>query len=185
MALLSIKFIIFLLITALLYYLCPVRFRAIVLLAASGYYYVISAGILGSLVFAGYLLMFTGASALLGRMEEECNCRKWIYRGCLALAAGGLLFFKYINPMNLESPLGMAFWMVIGIGFLTDVYWGKVKGKTGILRPMLLLSFFPLMTSGPIVRYAETAEEWTGHRFDYNRIAFGSSVFCGEHLRNW
>ncbi len=174
MALLSIEFFIFLFVTAVLYYLCPLKLRGLVLLASSGYYYVHSVRANDSLVFLGYILLFMGSAAIIGCLREERLIRKCIYWGSIALAVGGLLFFKYINPMKLTSPLGMSFWMMIGIGFLTDVYWGTVKGKTGLLKPALMLGFFPLMTSGPIVRYQETADELAkGHRLCYERVTFG------------
>lgn len=174
MALLSIEFFVFLLATAAVYYLCPIKCRFAVLFAASTYYYIVTAGRDAALVFLGYLLIFVAGAALLGRIREGHWLRRVIYWFCILLSVGGLLFFNYINPLKLATPLGMSFWMVIGIGFLTDVYWGTVKEKTGIFKPALLLGFFPLMTSGPIVRYKETAQDICGgHKFDYERVTFG------------
>ncbi len=174
MALLSVEFFTFLLATAVVYYICPRKVRFLVLFVASGYYYVVTAGRDASLVFLGYIVLFTGSAALLSRIREGAFLRRAVYWLSILASVGGLLFFNYINPMKLATPLGMSFWMVIGIGFLTDAYWGSTKGKTGFFAPALMLGFFPLMTSGPIVRYGDTAGEIReGHKFDYEHVTFG------------
>lgn len=174
MALISFSFFCLLSVTVLLFYLCPARWRFLVLTAAGGYYYLVSEGAGYSLLFLAYIFLFVFSAFLLLRLEQRKAYRNAVYIVTLAAAAGALLFLKYWNPLKLHSPLGMSFWMLTGIGYVTDVYRGSVTGKVSPAKTILLLSFFPLMTSGPILRYGETADAFTEkRRFNTRQIAFG------------
>lgn len=174
MALLSFPFFILLSVTALIFYLCPRRLRSLVLIVAGAYYYLVSEGFFYSLVLVAYIALFLGAALLLKRYEKREAVKKTVYFAVLFAAVGALLFLKYWNPFHLHSPLGMSFWMLTGIGYVTDVYRGSVRGGVSPAKTVLLLGFFPLMTSGPILRYGETADEFTAQRaLDTKRIAFG------------
>lgn len=174
MALISFDFFVLLLITAGGFYLCPKRGRFLVLIAASGYYYFVTEGWGGSLLLLAYIALFLICALLLSRYAQRGAVKNVIYFATLAAAVGALLFLKYWNPFHLHSPLGMSFWMLTGIGYVTDVYRGSVTKKVSPAKTMLLLGFFPLMTSGPILRYGETADEFSAKRkADTKRIAFG------------
>ncbi|MBD5468103.1 MAG: MBOAT family protein [Lachnospiraceae bacterium] len=192
MALISFPFFCLLLITALLFYLCPKRWRFLVLIAASGYYYFVSEGAGWSLVLLAYIALFFGSALLLKRYEQTKTVKNAVYAVTITAALGALLFLKYWNPLGLHSPLGMSFWMLTGIGYVTDVYRGSVRGAVSPAKTTLLLGFFPLMISGPILRYGETAKELVPgadasgepgpdgsagsavHKSDTRQIAFGA-----------
>lgn len=192
MALISFRFFCLLLIAALLFYLCPKRLRFLVLTAASGYYYFVSEGTGYSLLLLAYIALFLFSALFLRRYEKRKTIKNAVYIVTLAASLGALLFLKYWNPLGLHSPLGMSFWMLTGIGYVTDVYRGGISGAASPAKTVLLLGFFPLMTSGPILRYGEMAEEFApdggvledrrpdsrkgsrdAHRVKTARIAFG------------
>lgn len=174
MELISFPFFCLLAVTALLFYLCPKRWRFLILIAASGYYYFVSEGIGGSLLLLSYIALFLLSALLIRRSAQRKAVKNAVYLVTLAAALGALLFWKYWNPLRLHSPLGMSFWMLTGIGYVTDVYRGSVTEAVSPAKTMLLLGFFPLMTSGPILRYGEAADELTApRRMDTKRIAFG------------
>lgn len=175
MELISFPFFCLLAVTVLLFYLCPKRWRFLILIAASGYYYVVSEGAWCSLLLLSYIALFFLSALLIRRSAQRRAVKNAVYIVTLAAALGALLFWKYWNPLGLHSPLGMAFWMLTGIGYVTDVYRGSVTKKVSPAKTVLLIGFFPLMTSGPILRYGETADELTDpHRMDTKRIAFGA-----------
>ena len=174
MALISFSFFCLLAVTALLYYLCPGRWRFLVLIAASGYYYLVSEGAGYSLLLLAYIAWFLCSALLIRRYGQKKAVKNAVYIVTLAGAVGALLFLKYWNPLRLHSPLGMSFWMLTGIGYVTDVYRGSVAEAAPPAKTILLLGFFPLMTSGPILRYGETADAFTEkRRIDTRQIAFG------------
>ena len=83
-----------------------------------------------------------------------------------------LLLFKYYNFLNnilltdLEFiglrfelpglnwmvPIGISFFTFMALGYLWDVYYGKIKAEHNWWNYMLFISFFPQVVSGPIGR---------------------------------
>lgn len=110
---------------------------------------------------------------------------------CFALLALlPLLVFKYYNFLNesisagLDSvglqfalpglnwaiPVGISFFTFQAVGYMLDVYHGRVKAEKNLLDYVLFVSFFPQVTSGPI----STAEDLmpqikTPHKFSYEQ----------------
>ena len=84
------------------------------------------------------------------------------------LAAIGL---KFVLPgLNWAVPVGISFFTFQAVGYMLDVYHGRVKAEKNLLDYVLFVSFFPQVTSGPI----STAEELmpqikTTHKFDYEQ----------------
>ena len=54
--------------------------------------------------------------------------------------------------ISLILPLGISYYTFVAIGYTIDVYNEKVKAEKNIGIVGLLLSFFPLILSGPIER---------------------------------
>lgn len=84
------------------------------------------------------------------------------------LAAIGL---KFAMPgLNWAVPVGISFFTFQAVGYMLDVYHGRVKAEKNLLDYVLFVSFFPQVTSGPI----STAEELmpqikAAHKFDYEQ----------------
>lgn len=69
------------------------------------------------------------------------------------LAAIGLKFA--LHGLNWAVPVGISFFTFQAVGYMLDVYHGRVKAEKNLLDYTLFVSFFPQVTSGPI----STAEE--------------------------
>jgi len=84
------------------------------------------------------------------------------------LASVGL---KFAMPgLNWAIPVGISFFTFQAVGYMLDVYHGRVKAEKNLLDYVLFVSFFPQVTSGPI----STAEELmpqikATHKFDYEQ----------------
>jgi len=79
-----------------------------------------------------------------------------------------------IRPWHLALPIGISFYTLQTISYVTDVHKGVVKPDTNIGRLALFLAFFPQIMEGPICRYSETAEKlWNGERTTYEGLTFG------------
>lgn len=63
-----------------------------------------------------------------------------------------------LQPKNLIMPIGISFYTLQAIGYMVDVYWGKIKAEKHFGRVALFLGFFPQIMEGPIARYSDTAE---------------------------
>lgn len=57
--------------------------------------------------------------------------------------------------LNWAVPVGISFFTFQAVGYMLDVYHGRVKAEKNMLDYMLFVSFFPQVTSGPI----STAED--------------------------
>lgn len=99
-------------------------------------------------------------------------------RAVLATAIVGdvfaLAFYKYFNffgeqldllcsfgftSIDIIQPLGISFFVFSLISYVVDVYRHTIEPDKNLLNVSLWASFFPKMTSGPIVRYADMFSE--------------------------
>ena len=79
--------------------------------------------------------------------------------------------------LNIFLPLGISFYTLSAISYVTDVARGVCKVERNYLRLLLFLIFFPVITEGPISRYGQLGEELKAkHRFDYKQFCFGAQL---------
>jgi len=86
------------------------------------------------------------------------------------------LFGAEVSPVVLKLilPLGISFYSFQAVGYLVDVYWGKVQPEKNIFRLALFVSFFPQIIQGPISRYNELAPQFKEEkRFNYQKLIRG------------
>lgn len=127
--------------------------------------------------------------------KAKCKKKKKLYvTFCILFNIGILFVLKYANffvtnfiglinlfganlspvVLKLILPLGISFYSFQAVGYLLDVYWGKVKAEKNIFRLALFVSFFPQIIQGPISRYNELAPQFTEEKsFDYSKIIRG------------
>lgn len=79
------------------------------------------------------------------------NRKKFFYYLYLLVIVGILCFFKYTD--NIHFPLGISFYTFTSISYVSDVHNNKIKEERNVFYLALYLSFFPTVTSGPILRY--------------------------------
>jgi D-alanyl-lipoteichoic acid acyltransferase DltB (MBOAT superfamily) len=136
----------------------------------------------------GYIL---GAQVVNGEGQNSDNKRRKLLAWCFALLALlPLLVFKYYNFLN-ESisaglaivglqfalpglnwaiPVGISFFTFQAVGYMLDVYHGRVKAEINLLDYLLFVSFFPQVMSGPISKADELIPQIKNpHKFDYEQ----------------
>ena len=148
-----------------------------------------------ALVLLGVTLITYGGGYLLDKQivkaEKNNGSSRKRLAWCFALLAlMPLLVFKYYNflndslsaglaaiglkfampGLNWAIPVGISFFTFQAVGYMLDVYHGRVKAEKDLLDYVLFVSFFPQVTSGPI----STAEELmpqikATHKFDYEQ----------------
>lgn len=112
----------------------------------------------------------------------------------IVIDLGALLYLKYFNffagnvnavltslgagarvpTLSLLLPLGISFYTLQAIAYMTDIYRGKAKADRNLGQFMLFMSFFPQIVQGPIPRHGQLAHQlYEGHDFDYRRMCFG------------
>ena len=69
------------------------------------------------------------------------------------LASVGLQFA--LPGLNWAIPVGISFFTFQAVGYMLDVYHGRVKAENNLLDYLLFVSFFPQVMSGPISKADE------------------------------
>ena len=64
----------------------------------------------------------------------------------------GTLFGVKSITLNLVAPVGISFFTFSAIGYMMDVYRNKYEAEKSFINTLLYMSFFPKLTSGPLVR---------------------------------
>ena len=125
-----------------------------------------------------------------------CNSRlknKLLLAVTIAISTIPLLTVKYLNffienlinivgkqplYLNILIPMGISFFTFEAISLIVYTYRNNNKAPT-LLNVFLYLSFFPVITSGPILRYKDfeenlkTANKEINYSHSINRIIFG------------
>lgn len=163
----SIHFLVFFPIVVGIFFLIPHRFRWMLLLAASYYFYMSYEVVYGLLLLGTTLVDYT-----VGRLMDS-RWRRWnpFFLGASLLANLGILFtFKYWNfffesvwplaeyafpdmespVMSLLLPVGLSFYVFQSLSYTIDVYRGKRKAERHFGIFALYVSFFPQLVAGPI-----------------------------------
>lgn len=117
----------------------------------------------------------------------------------LVINLGILGFFKYANPviesvnrilgtqaepLDILTPIGLSYYTFKAIGYVIDVYRGRVKAQRNIFKLALYISYFPALVQGPIDRYEDLADQLTAeHTFSYQRLAFGAQRMLWGYIK--
>lgn len=76
--------------------------------------------------------------------------------------------------LKFALPMGISFYMFQTMGYMIDVYNGKVESEKNIFKLGLFVSFFPQVIQGPISRFDDLAHQlYEEHYVDWQKISFG------------
>lgn len=174
-----------------LYWLIPVKWnqwRKVFLVLASYLLYMNWKPSFAIVLLGVTLITFLGGYFLEAQESPKKKNRiVWIFA---VLGLLPLLTFKYYNflndsltaglsfiglkfsmpGLNWAVPVGISFFTFQAMGYMLDVYHGRIKAEKNLLDYVLFVCFFPQVTSGPI----STAEELmpqikAPHTFNYEQ----------------
>ena len=141
-----------------------------------------------------WVTVITYLVALQIEKEKAFGKKKYLIWSGITLAAVPLVIFKYYNflldiitdllgganisvglpGLNWAMPLGISFFTLQAIGYLADVYLGRIKAEHNWWNYMLFVSFFPQIASGPISKAADLLPQIKAKRkFRYDQFASG------------
>lgn len=174
------------------YYVCPLKWRNIVLL-------------IFNLVFYGWgepvyvlLMMFSVlVDYLLG-----IGIDKWRNNRCIAKTflitsivwnLGLLFFFKYYDfflqslqnvgiakglpLLGLSLPIGISFYTFQKLSYTVDVYRGDCEGQCNFVDFSVFVTLFPQLIAGPILQYKDLAEQLKSRVHSLGKIREGIRIF--------
>ena len=147
--------------------------RKLFLLLASWFFYAQWDWRFVALLIASAVLNW-GVAVLIARTDEDGR-RKWLvglgvtvnllilgffkYYGFFVEQAGDLLtrfgWERDLPLLQIVLPVGISFFTFQGISYVVDVHRRKTPVARSLLDVMLLMSFFPHLVAGPIVRASD------------------------------
>ncbi|MBR5360003.1 MAG: MBOAT family protein, partial [Lachnospiraceae bacterium] len=204
MALCSVPFIIFCVLLLIAYYLAPKKYQWLVLLAASIVFNAFcGAGAVVLLIlfaFATYLSsnmigrIFDKSDKYIAanketlpkeerkkHKEQTKGKAKKILVAYIILLVACLAFFKLLPVFDkfgmsftILAPLGVSYYTLQCIGYVTDVYRRAVIPEKNYFKVLLFVSFFPQIVQGPISEWEKlTGEIFAEHGFSAKSFSYG------------
>lgn len=221
----SFAFIIFMLVTAMLYFIIPTKYRWIVLLCSSYVFFIwcstwlllvhIAATVITYVVGRLINREIVGFNQEIEKKKDEltkvqirerklANKKKTrsILTVGILLDLSFLLFLKYYNffagsfrrvtgvsentipYLHLLMPIGISFYTLQAISYMTDVHREKCKADDNIFHFMLYMSYFPQIVQGPIARHSHLAHQFfEEHKFDKDRCLKGIQLILWGFIK--
>ena len=196
MGITSFYFLCFFGVILILYYSIPRKLQWGLLLLCSVAYYLLSGnGMLILYPFVSVTACYAGIRMLGTAGTEDQKRRRWILAATILVNIGILVVLKYVNfgiytidgiarmfgssktlirSVDFLVPLGVSFYTFSLLGYVIDVYYGIAKPQGNYGKLMLYGMYFPVILSGPILKYREHGEQFfEPHRFDYRQVARG------------
>ena len=198
----SFHFLIFFPIVLILYYLSPAKWRYLILLAAS-YYFYMSWNVKYVLLLLFSTIVTYGGALLIHRQERRSGKAKLILSATIIANLIILFYFKYANflfqsvenafrllktyrsfpTIEVLLPVGISFYIFQALGYAIDVYRNDIEPEKDFLRYALFVSYFPQLVAGPIerarnllpqIQKLEKIQIW-----DFQRVQRGGLIMLG------
>jgi alginate O-acetyltransferase complex protein AlgI len=147
-----------------------IKAKNFLLTAASLFFYAA-----GEIKYFPLLLFTVTVNYLAGRwMANDSKYRRLYLIGAVVINLTLLGTFKYlgfvtenlsallrvnINPISLDLPIGISFFIFQSLSYTIDVYRDKKAATYNFGKLLLYISFFPQLIAGPIIIYHDVAEQ--------------------------
>lgn len=192
----SLTYILFFPIICILYWSIIPKYRNVILLIASYYFYMSWEPAYAILIIITSLSTW-GCALLIDKNEKQ---KKSIITLCIIINLFILFTFKYYNfaidtitstismvgyklyipHSDFLLPVGISFYTFQCIGYIIDVYRKDIKPEKNLITYALFVSFFPQLVAGPIERAKNLLPQFhTRHSFD------GDSFIDGLKMMIW
>ena len=183
----------FLPISLIVYYVFPKRFRSIPLVLLSLVFY--AWGNPTYLLLMAFSVLFnyvTGLQLDAYQQQERTTGAKAAMISAVVVNLLVLGFFKYygflistinsitglsLHAPDLPLPLGISFFTFSVLSYVFDVYRGRAEVQKNFLDFTLYVTFFPKVTSGPIVQYQDMAPQLRDRSMAPAKFGAGISLF--------
>lgn len=192
----SLTYLLFFPTICILYWCIPSKYRNVMLLIASYYFYMSWEPAYAILIMITSLSTW-GCALLIEKKERQ---KKLIITLCIIINLLILFTFKYYNfavytitsTLSLTGhrlyiphsdfllPVGISFYTFQCIGYIIDVYRKDIKPEKDLITYALFVSFFPQLVAGPIERAKNLLPQFHAkHTFD------GDSFIDGLKMMIW
>ena len=179
-------------ITLLLYFLVPLKWRNLVLLVVSLFFYGWGEPVYITIMFVSILIDYTHG-LLVEKYRDDDKKARWFVGQSVVFNLLLLGFFKYwdflaanlsllpgvrLPQLNIPLPIGISFFTFQTMSYTIDVYRRDAPAQRSIIRFGAFVTMFPQLIAGPIVKY-KTVAEALDHRVNTAEdFALGARRFC-------
>jgi len=198
----SIEFLVFYIIVTTLYFACPYKFRWLLLLAASCYFYMAFVPIY--ILILGFTIVIDYFAGIFIERAKEPHHRKVLLAASLVANIGVLAIFKYFNFINLNIdillqklnyhdpipylsillPIGLSFHTFQAMSYTIEVYRGNQKAEKHFGVYSLYVMFYPQLVAGPIERPQNILPQiHTKHPFNYDLMVSGLKMMLWGYFK--
>lgn len=168
----SIIYYLLLIACVIAYYLIPRRHRWTVLLTTSAIFYSwLFQTSLQIIVFITSIILSWGCGLVISKHTKKTwlaisiiisALPLFISDGCKLINSAGIITGYEVNNLHkLIIPIGLSFYTLQIIAYLSDIYRGKIEPESNLLKYALFISFFPQLIQGPIPRYKDLQHQLT------------------------
>lgn len=187
----SITFLYFFLpIVLTVYFITPNKYKNLVLLLGSIFFYFCGEPKYTLLLFSSIIINYI--HGILIEKYRGTRIAKGVVISSVVINLLLLGIFKYSNFIvdNINNifridikfieiilPIGISFYTFQAMSYVIDVYRGEVKVQKNILNLALYITLFPQLIAGPIVRYKTINEELSNRKHSIEDFAYGVKRF--------
>lgn len=175
-----------------LYYVCPLKWRNIVLLVFNLIFYG-----WGEPVYVLLMMFSVLIDYLLGIGIDKWRANRRLAKALLIISIawnlGLLFFFKYYDfllgtlqtrgiaqtlPMlNVALPIGISFYTFQKLSYTVDVYRRDCEGQKNFIDFSVFVTLFPQLIAGPILQYKDLAEQLKTRTHTLGKFRDGIRIF--------
>lgn len=178
----------FLPIVSLVYFISPFKFKNIILLISSLFFYAWGEP---AYIILMLISISVGYVFALG-MQKYPKYKKLFLMVSLTITLGFLLIFKYTHffltningifdlglpEFSFALPIGISFYTFQIVSYIIDVYRKDVEAQTSFTHLATYICLFPQLIAGPIVRYKDIAMQLEERTHSFDKIYEGIRRF--------
>ena len=178
--------------TLAIYFLAPLRWRNLILLLVSLFFYGWGEPIYITIMFLSILIDYSHGLLVEKYRENDKKARYFVAQSIIfnLLLLG---FFKYwdffaanlslipgisIPQFGIPLPIGISFFTFQTMSYTVDVYRKDAPVQQNIINFGAFVTMFPQLIAGPIVKYKTVAAELNQRSHTFENFALGARRFC-------
>jgi len=182
----------FLVFTLGIYFVVPRKFRNLVLLCSSLFFYYWGEREYVLIMFLSTVIDYTHG-LIVERCKEAGNIKgaKIAVGSSIFFNLALLVFFKYWDflagslqaigipapILGIHLPIGISFYTFQTMSYTVDVYRGDTRAQRSILNFGTFVTLFPQLIAGPIIKYKDLGDQIDQRTVSADKFAAGVQIF--------
>lgn len=183
----------FLVLTLLVYYAVPIKWRNAVLLCSSLFFYYWGEQKYTIIMILSTLIDFSHGWLVDYFKKKNADCfAKMMVASSVFFNLCILFVFKYwdfvsgfleklggiqLPELGIALPIGISFYTFQTMSYTIDVYRGDAKKQNNIIHFGTFVTLFPQLIAGPIIKYKDIGEQIDNRIHSVERFASGVFIF--------